>query len=837
MRTLLLLLASLLILVSTAHSADGWLQEESYDGVCVAVSQAASPSERYAASEFKKYWRMCTGHEPGDGPAPAGGSTVWIGREGVPAALLRQLDLDGLGPDGLHIKSVGTDLLIVGGQQRGTMYGVYEFFQRYMGVRWLAPDYTHVPSAPPSLPRLDFRYVPVFEWRTISYRAFLQNPWFAAVHRLNGQHPQIGEEMGGHIAYANGFGHTFHSFVSPDEYGESHPEYFSLVDGKRLVKQKGTQLCLTNPDVLDIVVEKTRGILRESMPARKIVSVTQMDTGFWCECADCKAIDDREDSHAGSVLWFVNRVAEAIEDEFPGAYIDTFAYTYTRKPPKHLRPRDNVIVRLCSIECDFSHPLADRQNRYNRAFQKDIKRWSKITKNLYIWDYTQNWYSHQQPQPNFHVLQPNVKFFADHGVKGLFEQSSPTSPHSDFEYLKGYILGRAVWDPEVDWRELFDEFIALYYREAGPYIHEYIKLITSKVLADEYYLAFNSKLEWMDYDTVVKADAIFQKAFAVAQDDVLRERLRSVYLPVQYAALVCIPNIELTDDAYILSRPPSQTFDEYWAMITDMGVTMLEDQPIKELRERLGGKTPPRYQRVTIEKIENEFYEVWVLPELNGSVVRFLDKRTGIDLFRGEEAILNSRWRWQDWEVMDPDDPEVEEGIEGVYDVVERAGGLLTVERALDNGLTVRRSMRLDPGVDALEVAFTITNQGERPVRPLIKPHPEFWLQGPYTPQIWIERDGVWQRQGLNYVGPSETGADRIEPEGMSRCAFHVPRKRLTLTIDFCPDQLDSVFYYFNLPNEQVNLELVPDLSPLAPGASRTVTATYSISRKSPGRL
>jgi hypothetical protein len=821
------------LVLAVSQDCDPWITRAAYDRLSIVVAKTASPSEHYGAEQFRSYWRQCTGYDAPIGETPCSQATVWIGFDGLPRELQAELSFEGLEPDGLCIKTVGDNLILAGGRQRGTMYAVFEFFQRYMGVRWFAPDCTHIPPAPESLPNIDFRYVPPFEWRDINYRAF-RDPSFAAVHRLNGQFPDLPASMGGHIAIANGFAHTFHSFVSPDEYGETHPEYFSEVDGERRIEASSTQLCLTNPDVLRIVTEKTRDILRKSVSERPIVCITQMDTGFWCECANCATIDEHEGSQSGSVLWFVNQVADAVREEFPAARIDTFAYTYTRKPPKHIRPHANVIVRLCSIESNFSRPHDDPHSPQNRAFQEDIKRWSQIAKNLYIWDYTQNWHCHQQPHPNFHVLQPNIQFFAEYGVRGLFEQASPSSPHSDFEYLKAYILARAMWDPTVDWRELMDEFIAVYYEKAGPYIHEYIDLITKKVLNDDYYLSFDSRLEWMDYDTVLEAEAIFERAFAATQDPIITDRLRSVYLSAQYAALVCIPRIESDGDGWVLTRPPSLSFDEYWNLIGKMGVTMLEDVPIGKLQERLQGQTPPRHQRLAIEKLENEHYEVWVVPEVCGAIVRFRDKQTGVDVFRAEKAILNNRWRWQDWEVMDPKSPQIEEGISGAYTVAQRTPESISLEKRLKNGLAIRRTMTLKPGSEALEVEFTVINSGDHPLLPLVKPHPEFWLQGRHAPQIWVEKDGVWRQQRLSAIESTETGAGPIDPAGVTRWAARIPAKDTVVVSTVPAENVEKLFYYYNTPNEHVNLEMVPLLTPLEPGASRTMKAQFMICRELP---
>ena len=53
----------------------------------------------------------------------------------------------------------------------------------------------------------------------------------------------------------------------------------------------------------------------------------------------------------------VNSVADAIADEFPHVVVDTLAYQYTRPAPNITVPRKNVVIRLCSIECNFAAPL------------------------------------------------------------------------------------------------------------------------------------------------------------------------------------------------------------------------------------------------------------------------------------------------------------------------------------------------------------------------------------------------------------------------------------------------------------------------------------------------
>ena len=108
-------------------------------------------------------------------------------------------------------------------------------------------------------------------------------------------------------------------------------------------------------------------------PDAFVYSVSQNDWDNHCECAACQALAETEGSQMAPVLQLVNQVAEAVEQEYPGKAIETLAYQWTRKAPKTMRPRPNVIIRLCSIECCFMHPLATCDSEQNQAFRKDAE--------------------------------------------------------------------------------------------------------------------------------------------------------------------------------------------------------------------------------------------------------------------------------------------------------------------------------------------------------------------------------------------------------------------------------------------------------------------------------
>lgn len=834
-----------------AHASAGWAPANSYGKFHVVVADSASDSEKFAAAEFKKYWKLTTGHDVPVLDKSGDGIALWIGRDGVPDKLLSNLKLDGLGTDGLCIRTVSppddgakAQLLIVGGRERGTLYGVYEFFEKYMGVRWLAPDVTHIPQAPASLAKIEYRYMPPFELRDTTYYYWLthadreKDVLYEGINRINP----------GPTSFT---AHSLHRQIPPDTYFKEHPEYYSFYNGKRhgpvgvpwylgpgdMPPDMMTQLCFTNPDVVKLLYEALDKDIKNN-PSNTIVHISQMDWFAYCECDACAAIDEYEESHAGSILTALNQIADRLAEEHPGYRLETLAYQYTRKAPKHLRPRDNIIIKLCSIECDFGRPLNDPGSARNRPFVEDIVAWSKIAKSLHVWDYTPN-YSHAQiPHPNFHVLQPNMQFFLKHKVKGLFEQGSELKD-GEFQALRAYMIHKLLWNPFADAESIKNEFIDLYYRGAAPYIKAYIDVLTKRIKDSGAPLPCFNNGEWLDYDTVVQAEELFQKAFAATESEEIRQRVDKAYLPLQCAALICPPKVTATDVAFTLERPPSLTYELYIERAKHFGMIPDPDWrgPFRLLSAMLDGRTPTRYEEVPIEKLENEFYEVWVLPKRGGAVVRFYDKRSGMDLFRGEDALRKGRWQWQEWEVMDRDEPAIEVPIASTYALAERTENLIVVETKLENGLVVRREMSLRPGSDKLDVSLVFRNESDAPLVPRVKSHPEFWTQGSLEPEIWIEQKGEWYHRPLEFVEPEVAGVEHIDPAGITRWALRMPQKELTVVIGVNADELENLFYYFNIPNEQVNLELVPDLSPLAPGGTRTVRATYAISREEPKRL
>ena len=194
-----------------------------------------------------------------------------------------------------------------------------------------------------------------------------------------------------------------------------------------------------------------------------------------CQCDSCRAVDEEAGSPAGTMVRFVNAVAEAVEKEFPDVLIETLAYQYTRKAPKHARLRHNVVPCLCTIECEFARSLDKSPYPQNIAFRKDIEEWSSQTDSLYIWDYVTDFAHYPKPFANILCLQDNIRFFIRNGAKMLFEQGAYQGSHGDFAELKAWLLAKWMWNPNLDLDVLLDEFLPGYYGAGAPYVREYLE--------------------------------------------------------------------------------------------------------------------------------------------------------------------------------------------------------------------------------------------------------------------------------------------------------------------------------------------------------------------------
>jgi len=487
MKKLLILLAAIAALTSCQQDKVQ-LYKDGKTAYTIVVSADALPAEKTAASEISKYLETIAGTAPEtvlDTEKAKGKREIVVGKTNRET----NIDREAAGEEGLIIQWEGKSVFITGPQKnfgRGTLYAAYEFL-RQLGCEFYAKDTETVPSDPDlSVKKQNLTQSSPFENRDI-YWSCVFDEVISAKLRLNAclstESRNISEAYGGMRGYAlNKAVHTFNKIISPEEYFAEHPEYFAEINGERTCKHLYSQICMTNPDVLRLTIEKVKEWLHQD-PNARIVSVSQNDSfviDSYCTCENCSAINEEEGSPAGSMLRFINAVADGIKDEFPDVAIDMLAYQYSITPPKKTVPRENVIVRYCTGNC-YPHPIAECESNANS--KANIQNWNAICNRLYIWDYTTNFAQYLCPIANFYSLKPNLQFFRDNGVKGVFEQGMYQEGESgEFGDLRAYVLAKLMWNPEEDLESLIDNFMSAFYGNGAKYVREYFDLLHQRVL-------------------------------------------------------------------------------------------------------------------------------------------------------------------------------------------------------------------------------------------------------------------------------------------------------------------------------------------------------------------
>jgi len=443
----------------------------------IIVDSEAIPPEKYAAREFQRFFEQSTGillpvRNTGEGAS----NHVYIGEGAALAESSITVDASELGEEGLHVIIRNDLLAIVGGRPRGTLYGVYQFLEDELGVRFLTHDHTHVPdSSQAQIPCREYTYKPPFSFRWSYYKENSEHPEFAARLRVNTV--ATDERLGGKTAQ-DLISHSFHLLVPFSKYGKEHPEYYALVDGKRDTNTAGAgpQLCVTNPEVIKVAAESAIRYIGEHQGIKN-VSVSQADTDRYCHCDRCQEINQREDTPMGSQLAFVNAVAELVERPYPDVKVGTLAYWYTRKAPKTIRPRHNVQIQLCSIECCTLHPIDDPNCPRNREFCHDMNEWGKVCDDIWVWNYNTNFHAYDLPFPNLRSIGPNVRYFLGNKVKGVFMQANGNGTSGELSDLRNYLIARMLWNPHLDDQGAIAEFVRLHYKSAAQPILDYIEML------------------------------------------------------------------------------------------------------------------------------------------------------------------------------------------------------------------------------------------------------------------------------------------------------------------------------------------------------------------------
>lgn len=539
------------LFINNTAQAQVTLVKDGRPKACIVIEQPTA-ADTAAARMLNKFVERISGTTLPLTPGPRKGmAAVMLGRSAAT-----------VGEDGYEITCRPGELSVSTGGGKGTLYGVCTLLERYMCVDYWAKDaYTLMPNRTITLPQFSLADSPAFRFRqTFSYSN--DDPDYEAWFRLEHQDQIFAGDL---------WVHTFNRILPASVYGKSHPEYYSFINGQRRPGDH-SQWCLSNPELFELVCHKVDSIFK-AHPGMKMISISQNDgNNTYCQCPECKKVDEYEGSPSGSLIRFLNKLAA----RFPDKEFSTLAYLYSMHPPKHVKPLKNVNIMLCDIDCKREVPLTD--NASGRDFVKALEGWARISDNIFIWDYGINFDNMVTPFPNFHILQKNLALFKKNHATMVFEQVNGQRG-TDFAEMRAYMLAKLMWNPDQDADLLMREFLYGYYGAAAPYLYKYQNLLQGALLASGtplwiYDSPVSHKNGMLNHKLMRTYAELFDKAeAAVGDDSTLLGRVQMARLPIQYSELE-IARTENGNDREAMARK----VEDFRMKAARYGVTQLNER-------------------------------------------------------------------------------------------------------------------------------------------------------------------------------------------------------------------------------------------------------------------
>lgn len=465
--------------------------------------------------------------------------------------------------DGFLLYSDGKMALIYGRSEMSVYYGAARLlelmgFRQFNGKdRYLNPLGDKETIVVEQLPVVNVVSNPSFTHREMWYH-YAMDSSYADWHGL---------QQKTHLHWADGmFVHTFQKLIPAADYFEEHPEWFSEINGRRV---RDGQLCLSNPHVLDTLCAHLALRMQEE-PDAQIWSVSNNDNINACQCDHCRHMDSLYGGPSGTLIHFINQVAR----RFPDKTISTLAYQYTRRAPQPVngyveKPDSNVNIMLCSIECGRQEAIATAEGE--AAFRRDVEEWTALTSNIYFWDYVVQFRNFWDPFPNLHVLQPNLKFFHDHGIRWMFEQGSGAQNRTSWMELRQYLIAELLWNVNADADSLIHDFCYHYYGPAAQPVENLYREMERSLKASGQWLniygyPIDAAKGYLAPQHIARYQQLIAQAYAllrplseedneaaVAKLAVYKDRVRYLELSVDYAVLeLTMAGVLPMDDSFVL---------------------------------------------------------------------------------------------------------------------------------------------------------------------------------------------------------------------------------------------------------------------------------------------
>jgi len=315
-----------------------------------------------------------------------------------------------------------------------------------------------------------------------------------------------------------GAGHSLGHIVPADKYAKTHPEYFALMDGKRIL-DGSAHPCFTHPDMLELFMKYVR---------KGGTSFGVIDNLTACQCDRCMKIDGKAAKYLG--MWnfsetfcqLMKRVAEQTAKEFPGRRLGMFAYQQTSSPPQTVdRIGDNIDVVLCQ---DTAQHFDPELQRLDHSFSSQ---WVNKVGGVRFYGYVGINYWTPRYFPT--ILAQQIKHLTDIGVKGWGTHSVTMT---DTAMPMFYMMYQMLWNADLDHKQLIDEMLTdLYGQSAEPMrkFYDHWEQCWMRQKKARWFWGmdnFRGEMEIYAWDDIARGRQLLNKAASLATEETVKQRIQ-----------------------------------------------------------------------------------------------------------------------------------------------------------------------------------------------------------------------------------------------------------------------------------------------------------------------
>lgn len=425
----------------------------------IVIDDNADSQTVHAAQILAEYMQKATGavlpvvmsSTVVSGPGPQN-RLIYVGTAVADPPIL-PAELDAVGEDGYVIKVAEYSISIGGGSSWGTRFGVYEFLERYLGVRWLMPGESgeDVPqSSTIVVPIGTVAEKPAFQSRTLyPFPVVANRPWDEVSTIAWRAQQDLTWGRFSRMHWSLEFQHNLFAVIPPATFGVSNPEFFTLINGQvpGANVRTGWQPVFGAPGIAAAGAIVVLNYLH-AHPQTSSYSLSVNDGGVFSP-ADVNVAQPNSLGfpHASEAYFqFVNDVVDLVSVEFPDVLFGALAYTGTSDPPSFpLHP--NVVPVLAHERYGW----VDADYRDDDMSWTDS--WRAVAQQIGVWEYSYG-SPYCLPRLYLHEMAEACRFLATRGTVAQLAELRPNWG----EGPKPWVFSKILWNPNVDVSALESEW-------------------------------------------------------------------------------------------------------------------------------------------------------------------------------------------------------------------------------------------------------------------------------------------------------------------------------------------------------------------------------------------